>query len=130
MLNLVRFRDKAAYPPDHPLAGQGLSGAEAYAHYGRDSGPVFQRLGGRIVWRGTMEAMVIGPEAETWDAVFVAEYPNSGALMAMVTAPDYREDVVHRQSEVEPARFLRRAPGSAAPDGFGCGITHFPYGRR
>src|SRR3546814_17938658 len=85
MLNLVRFRDKAAYPPDHPLAGQGLSGAEAYAHYGRDSGPVFQRLGGRIVWRGTMEALVIGPAAETWDAVFVAEYPHSGAFMAMVT---------------------------------------------
>src|SRR3546814_18523541 len=69
---------------DHPLARQDLSGADAYANYGRDSGPVFQRLGGRVVWRGTMEAMVIGPEGEAWDAVFVAEYPNSGAFMAMV----------------------------------------------
>src|SRR3546814_1521582 len=30
MLNLVRFRDKAAYPPDHPPAGPGLRGPEAY----------------------------------------------------------------------------------------------------
>src|SRR3546814_9922903 len=44
MLNLVRFRDTAAYPADHPLARQDLSGADAYANYGRDSGPVFQRL--------------------------------------------------------------------------------------
>src|SRR3546814_8988607 len=100
MLNLVRFRDKAAYPPDHPLAGQGLSGAEAYAHYGRDSGPVFQRLGGRIVWRGTMEAMALGPEAETWDAVFLAEYSTSGAFMATVTGPVYREAVVNRHAQV------------------------------
>jgi len=119
MLNLVRFRDRAAYPADHPLAEQGLSGAEAYAHYGRDSGPVFQRLGGRIVWRGTMEAMVIGPEGEVWDAVFVAEYPNSGAFMAMVTDPVYREAVVHRQAAVETSRLIRCAPGSAATEGFG-----------
>ena len=42
MLNLVRFREQATYPADHPLAGKGLTGAEAYANYGRDSGPVFQ----------------------------------------------------------------------------------------
>ena len=58
MLNLVRFKDEATYPDDHPLAGKGLSGAEAYANYGRDSGPVFQRVGGSIVWRGSMEAML------------------------------------------------------------------------
>jgi len=38
MLNLVRFKDEATYPDDHPLAGRGLSGAEAYANYGMDSG--------------------------------------------------------------------------------------------
>ena len=113
MLNLVRFREKAAYPDDHGLAGQGLSGAEAYAHYGKDSGAVFQRVGGRIVWRGTMEAMVIGPAEERWDAVFVAEYPNSGAFMEMVTDPVYRQAVVHRQAAVETSRLIRCAPGQS-----------------
>ena len=46
MLNLVRFRDRAAYPD-----GREATGAEAYASYGRESHPVFSRLGGRIVWR-------------------------------------------------------------------------------
>jgi len=111
MLNLVRFRDKATYPADHPLAGAGLTGAEAYANYGTDSGAVFQRVGGSIVWRGSMEAMVIGPDGEKWDAMFVAEYPNSGAFMEMVTDPVYRQAVVHRQAAVETSRLIRTAPG-------------------
>ncbi|WP_432767635.1 MAG: DUF1330 domain-containing protein [Sphingopyxis sp.] len=111
MLNLVRFRDMAAYPTDHPLAGQGLTGAEAYAHYGRDSGPVFQRVGGSIVWRGTMEALLIGPGGERWDAIFVAEYPDSGAFLAMVTDPVYRQAVIHRQAAVATSRLIRTAPG-------------------
>ena len=111
MLNLVRFKDNATYPADHPLAGKGLSGAEAYANYGRDSGPVFQRVGGSIVWRGSMEAMLIGPDGEKWDAMFVAEYPNSGAFMEMVTDPVYRQAVVHRQAAVETSRLIRTAPG-------------------
>ena len=111
MLNLVRFKDEATYPADHPLADRGLSGAEAYANYGRDSGPVFQRVGGSIVWRGSMEAMLIGPDSEKWDAMFVAEYPNSGAFMEMVTDPVYRQAVVHRQAAVETSRLIRTAPG-------------------
>jgi hypothetical protein len=56
MLNLVRLRDVAAYPD-----GRNVSGAEAYAAYGRESAPVFLRLGGRIVWRGQFEHMLIDP---------------------------------------------------------------------
>src|SRR4029450_6163564 len=44
MLNLVRLRAQASYPD-----GRQATGAEAYAAYGRDSVPVFTRLGGRIV---------------------------------------------------------------------------------
>lgn len=110
MLNLVRFKDAATYADDHPLAGQGLTGAEAYRHYGADSGPVFRRVGGRIVWRGTMEAMLIGPDGERWDAVFVAEYPNGGAFLEMVTDPVYREAVKHRQAAVATSRLIRCAP--------------------
>ena len=56
MLNLVRLRAQAAYPD-----GRKATGAEAYAAYGRESGPVFERLGGRIVWQGRFELMLIGP---------------------------------------------------------------------
>lgn len=107
MLNLVRFKDTATYAAGHPLAGQGLTGAEAYANYGKDSGPIFQRVGGSIIWRGTMEAVLIGPAGECWDAMFIAAYPTSGAFMEMVTDPVYREAVKHRQAAVETSRLIR-----------------------
>ena len=104
MLNLVRLRAQAAYPD-----GRKVTGAEAYANYGKDSSAVFSRVGGSVVWSGMMEAMVIGPLAEHWDAMFIAHYPNSGAFMEMVTDPVYRQAVVHRQAAVETSRLIRCA---------------------
>jgi uncharacterized protein (DUF1330 family) len=113
MLNLVRFRDKAAYPD-----GRIATGAEAYAAYGRDSHPVFSRLGGRIVWRGNFELMLIGPNDERWDECFIAEYPSVVAFVEMIRDPIYREAVKHRQAAVLDSRLIRLAP-AAAGSGFG-----------
>jgi uncharacterized protein (DUF1330 family) len=118
MLNLVRFRDCATYPADHPAAVENLTGAEAYALYGVGAAPVVARLGARIHWRGRMEAMLIGPAEETWDACFIAAYPNSGAFLAMVTDPEYQKAVVHRQAAVATSRLIRLAPLEAL-DTFG-----------
>ncbi len=118
MLNLVRLRARAAYPGDHALAGAGLTGAEAYRHYGRETAPILRGLGGGIVWRGGFELTLIGPEAERWDHVFVARYPTAHAFLAMITDPAYRRAVVHRQAAVRSSRLIRCAP-MAAGDGFG-----------
>ncbi|WP_033073601.1 DUF1330 domain-containing protein [Sphingopyxis sp. MWB1] len=116
MLNLVRFRGEAAYPTDHPLAAKRLTGVEAYALYGEHSGPVFQRVGGTIIWRGRMETMVIGPDAENCDTLFIARYPTASAFLEMVTDPVYRQAVVHRQAAVETSRLIR-CDGEASPSG-------------
>ena len=108
MLNLVRFRQEAAYPD-----GRTATGAEAYAAYGRDSGAVFRRLGGRIVWRGQFDFTLIGPAEERWDEVFVAEYPSADAFIEMLTDPLYREAVKHRQAAVEDSRLIRLTPAKA-----------------
>lgn len=107
MLNLVRFRAEAAYRAGHPNAGKRMSGADAYREYGRASGPVFARVGGRVVWRGAMQTMLIGPAEERWDAVFIAHYPSAGAFLEMVTDPEYRIAVVNRQAAVETSRLIR-----------------------
>ena len=113
MLNLVRLRERAAYPD-----GREATGAEAYAAYGRDSGPVFARLGGSIVWRGRFELMLIGPAEERWDHCFIAQYPSVAAFVEMIRDPVYREAVKHRQAAVEDSRLIRLAPGAASV-GFG-----------
>lgn len=81
MINLVAFREHAAYPPDHPCADQRLSGAQAYANYGGESGPVFKRVGGSIVWSGMPSLVLIGPGDERWDAAFIARYPTASAFL-------------------------------------------------
>lgn len=113
MLNLVRFRAMAAYPD-----GRETTGAEAYAAYGRESAPIFARVGGRIVWRGAFELTLTGPDTEAWDECFIAEYPSVAAFVEMVRDPVYREVVKHRQAAVADSRLIRMAP-AAAGTGFG-----------
>lgn len=113
MLNLVRLRAHAAYPD-----GREATGAEAYEAYGRESLPVFSHLGGRVVWRGRFELMLIGPAEERWELSFIAEYPSVAAFVAMIRDPVYREAVKHRQAAVEDSRLIRLKPGAAGV-GFG-----------
>jgi len=110
MLNLIRLRPLADYPPDHPDHGKGLTGLDAYRAYGRTSGPIFERLGGRQIWVGRPETVVTGPPDERWDLAFIAEYPSAAAFLAMVTDPDYREHVKHRTAAVEDSRLIRLEP--------------------
>src|SRR5690606_19489093 len=95
MLNLVCLREQAAYPD-----GRHASGDEAYRAYGRESGPIFRRVGGKIVWTGDFRLMLIGPGDERWDRCFIAEYPSGAAFVAMVKDSDYRRAVIHRQAAV------------------------------
>ena len=111
MLNLVRYRDDAAYPDDHPNAGKGMSGKDAYREYGRTSGPIFQRVGGTIVWRGKPQAMLTGPQDEAWDAGFIARYPSAAAFLEMVSDPKYRKAVLNRSAAVADSRLIRFSPG-------------------
>lgn len=105
MLNLVRLKERATYED-----GRVATGLQAYQAYGRETAPIFARLGGRQVWIGGFQAMVIGPADERWDFVFVAEYPNADAFIAMVKDPQYREAVKHRQAAVQDSRLIRLQP--------------------
>lgn len=105
MLNLVRLRPRAQYPD-----GREASGEEAYRAYATESGPVFQRVGGKQFWVGRFECTLIGPSEERWDHVFIAEYPSQLAFEQMLADPQYREAVKHRQAAVEDSRLVRLEP--------------------
>lgn len=102
MLNLIKLKDTATYDD-----GSDMTGAEAYAQYGKASAPVFQRVGGRIAWRGEPQCLLIGPTEESWDLAFIARYPTASAFLEMVTDETYRKAVKHRQAAVADSRLLR-----------------------
>jgi uncharacterized protein (DUF1330 family) len=109
MLNLVRFRDRADYPRDHPNHGKGLSGRDAYREYGRAIAPILARVGARRAWGGALECTVTGPDGE-WDEAFVMGYPSAAAFLEMVTDREYRRHVAHRTAAVADSRLIRFAP--------------------
>ncbi len=113
MLNLVQLNDTAQYED-----GTLVTGREAYSAYGRESGPIFERLGGRIVWSGQFELMLIGPGDKVWDICFIAEYPNGEAFISMLRDPEYREAVKHRTAAVKDSRLIRLSPQETGK-GFG-----------
>lgn len=108
MLNLIRLRKNAKYED-----ARKATGAEAYKAYGRESAPFFAAVGGKIVWSGTPDLMVIGPADKRWDIIFVAEYPSSAAFIEMVKNPGYQAIVFHRQAAAKDTRLIRIRPGEA-----------------
>jgi len=105
MLNLVALHERAVYPD-----GSGTSGRLAYRAYGEESGPVFRRVGGRILWSGEPRFTVIGPPEEAWDIAFIAAYPSASAFLDMLRDPLYRRAVRHRQAAVRTSRLIRMLP--------------------
>ena len=122
MINLLRFRETAAYPLDHPDHAEARTGAQAYAAYGRAAAPPFARSGGRQVWLGRPEQTLIGPADEAWDLAFIAAYPSGEAFLTMVRDPEYQAAVIHRQAAVADSRLIRCEPSEAGA-GFGEGRT-------
>ena len=117
MLNLLEYREQAEYPQGHEHAGKGWSGRRAYEEYGKTSGPIFRRVGGTIVWRGSFQTMVTGPDAKRWHEGFIAHYPNAGAFFEMIKDPEYQQAVVNRTAALVDSRLMRFEPGEAG-EGF------------
>ncbi|WP_174522619.1 DUF1330 domain-containing protein [Novosphingobium lentum] len=107
MLNLIKFREVAAYPKGHDCAISGWSGREAYAAYHDAIAPILARVGAEMAWSGAFECVVTGPADWPWDATFVMGYPDAAAFLAMVTDAEYKRAVVHRQAAVEDSRLVR-----------------------
>ena len=118
MLNLLLYRDQAEYPEAHEHHGKGWSGRRAYQEYGATSGPIFQRVGGSIIWRGAFQTMVTGPETRAWHDGFIAQYPNAGAFFEMIKDPEYQLAVINRTAALVDSRLVRFAPGEVG-GGFG-----------
>lgn len=110
MLNLLRFRDTADYPDDHPAAGQGTSGADAYHRYLAATQSIAERLGLDVIWSASPALTLIGPADEAWDMAFIARYPDAKAFLAMLADPEYQAITVHRTAAMSDSRLVRCAP--------------------
>ena len=63
-------------------------------------------VGAKILWRGSVQQLVIGPEGEAWDDALLVQYPSRRAFLTMVSRPDYEQAVVHRSAALSDSRLI------------------------
>lgn len=112
MLNLNRYRDRAAY--DDPGPGDDLSGREAYLRYGEVALRAMAEVGAQILWMAPAEQVFAGCDHEVYDEALLVWYPNRGAFLQMLALDWYREALVHRTAALAQASVIALT-GPAAP---------------
>ncbi|MDQ1508493.1 MAG: hypothetical protein QOG50_337 [Actinomycetota bacterium] len=95
MLNLLKFKS------DVDGDGTGASGASEYAKYGDAAVQMVEARGGKVLWMGRVDQILIGDPAEEWDSVALVQYPSRKAFVEMVSTPEYEQAHEHRESGLE-----------------------------
>lgn len=104
MINLLRYREQAAYAPDAGVTP--CTGREAYGRYSEVAIQKVAGVGGRVVWMGVVQAALIAPEGERWDDAVIVEYPSKEAFLRMISDPEYQACVFHRTAALEDSRLI------------------------
>lgn len=104
MINLLRYREVAAYPPG--FDAEPCSGSEAYRRYGQAAISFISEVGGEVIWQGSAKAVLIGPRGEQWHKALLVRYPSKQAFLSMVSNPRYQTIAVHRSAALEDSRLI------------------------
>ena len=114
MVNLLKYREKAAYSADRPEAKENLSGLDAYRRYGATALKCVTEAGGGIVWGGQQALVFIGGSEQDWDEVICVRYPSRQAFLQMIARPDYLAATYHRDAGLARTALLCCKAGMAA----------------
>ena len=98
MVNLLKFRQSANYEDGRDCD---LSGAQAYAIYGRAVAELVRDLGGAMVFSGNVSRLMLGEVEDLWDQVAIVMYPSRAAMLDMVVSDAYRDIAVHRDAGLQ-----------------------------
>lgn len=117
MINLLRFREQAAYPDD--FEAEPCSGEQAYGRYAEGALKAVGKVGGRPIWGADVSQLVIGPADEAWDQAFLVYYPSMANFIEMQRDPAYQAILPHRMASLSDSRLIRCAAPDEAPEMFG-----------
>ena len=98
MVNLLKFKEKASYPDKRET---NLTGEEAYAIYAEEVAGHLAKVGGKPVFGGEVERLMLGEVEDLWDKVAIAMYPSRKAMLQMINDPDYIVSAQHRVAGLE-----------------------------
>jgi uncharacterized protein (DUF1330 family) len=108
MLNLNRYRGRAAYEGDPPGgASADVSGHEAYGRYSEVAMRVLAREGGRVAWYTSTPGTAIGDDSDRYDEVIAVEYASHAAFLRLAFDPEILAALAHRSAGLERAAIIR-----------------------
>ena len=113
MVNLLRFKEKADAPDE------GLSGQEAYGRYGSQMIQWVTSQGGRVIWSGRVDSLVIGDTEEHFDMIALVEYPSRAEFRRIAGDPRVAEYGVHRRAGLEMQWLIATTTQGLAPSDSG-----------
>ncbi len=114
MVNLLKYRDRAAYETDRAEAKENLSGREAYQRYGMTAFQCVTARGGSIAWMGPQALVFIGGPEQEWDDIVCVRYPSRQNFLEMISDPAYLAATYHRDAGLERTALICCKAGSAA----------------
>jgi uncharacterized protein (DUF1330 family) len=98
MLNLLKFKDTAAYPDGRETQ---LSGLEAYQLYSQAFHEIMGPQGVRVLYAGEVRGLLIGQGDDLWDAMALIQYPSTQVMLDMLRNEDYQRAQEHRAAGLE-----------------------------
>lgn len=98
MINLLKFKDKAAYEDGRETD---LTGREAYMIYGRAVAQLLPKFGGVAIFAADVTFLSLGQVGELWDEVAIGVYPKRGDMVRMSMSEEWREIAVHRTAGLD-----------------------------
>jgi uncharacterized protein (DUF1330 family) len=110
MLNLLKFRAKAAYEDGRPSE---LSGAGAYQLYANAFREIMEPRGVRVIYSGEVKGLLIGEGDDLWDAVAIIQYPSTAIMLEMLRDEDYQRAQQHRAAGLEGQLLIECGEGFA-----------------
>ena len=95
MVNLLKFKGQA------DGANEGMSGTESYMKYGEQMRKFVESKGGRFIWSGRVDSMVIGESDADFQVVALVEYPSRQEFTRIVGDPKAQGFSVHRTAGLD-----------------------------
>jgi uncharacterized protein (DUF1330 family) len=85
MVNLLSFKK------DADGGNEGMTGQESYMRYGGNMRKFVESKGGRFIWSGRVDSMVIGESDADFQVIALVEYPSRKAFVEIATSPHVAE---------------------------------------
>lgn len=85
MVNLLSFKERA------DGANAGVAGVDSYMRYAEKMRKFVESKGGRFIWSGRVDSMVIGESDTDFSVIALVEYPNRKAFIEIATSAHVRE---------------------------------------